>query len=276
MYEGIKILCVDDEKNVLKSLERLFMDCDFEFISATSGEEGLEILKNGEEVQLIISDYRMPVMNGVDFLKEVYRIWPDTVRIVLSGYADTVSIVEAINEGHIYKFIPKPWNDDELKVTISKALDYYLMKMKNRQLTNELEQANEELLQVNSNLEKLVEERTAEIMLQNRILTNSQNILDALPVGVVGVDPEGTIVQCNEKGLKFFDSDGGHIMGLDRSEAFPAEINAFMERVIERGSCAESVRKDGSVVAFKGVHMNYSNGQEGIILVFDEVSDDGQ
>jgi len=130
MSEAIKILCVDDEENVLRSLKRLFLDCDYEIITATSGSEGLEILNNTDTVQIVISDYRMPQMNGVDFLQKVYRNWPDTIRIVLSGFADMSAIVDAINDGHTYEFIQKPWDDDKLKATISKALDHYYMQQK--------------------------------------------------------------------------------------------------------------------------------------------------
>ncbi|MEW6601832.1 MAG: response regulator, partial [Nitrospirota bacterium] len=232
MNEDVRILCVDDEKSVLKSLERLFLDTDYEILTATSGEEGLDLLRNTGHLQLVVSDFRMPKMNGVDFLKEVYKIRPDTVRIVLSGYADTAAIVEAINEGKIYKFIPKPWNDDELKITISHALEHYFTKQRNVELTAQLEAANTELLEINSNLEKLVDERTSELMFQNRILTASQNILDALPVGVMGIDPGGSIVQCNKKGLEIFRLDEGNIMGLDRREFLPSEINNFIDQLI--------------------------------------------
>ena len=130
MSEAIKILCVDDEKNVLRALNRVFLDCDYEIITAASGSEGLEILNNTDTVQIVISDYRMPQMSGVDFLREVYRNWPDTLRVVLSGFADMSVIMDAINEGHIYQFIQKPWDDDKLKATISKALDHYYMQQR--------------------------------------------------------------------------------------------------------------------------------------------------
>lgn len=135
MDESVKILCVDDEPNVLKALNRLFMDEDYEIFSAASGEEGLALLAEQWDIQVVISDYRMPGMNGVDFLKAVHDGWPDTIRIVLSGYADTASVVAAINEGQIYKFIGKPWNDDELKATISQAIESYGLERKNQALT---------------------------------------------------------------------------------------------------------------------------------------------
>ncbi len=158
MDEEIKLLCVDDEQNVINALKRLFFDSDYTIFSATSGQEGLDILER-ENVQIVISDYRMPNMNGVEFLKEVCKHWSQTVRIVLSGYADTTSVVEAINEGQIYKFVPKPWNDEELKVTISNAVERYFLVKKNTELNNELREKNEELTRLNKQLMKSLEEK---------------------------------------------------------------------------------------------------------------------
>lgn len=270
MDEEVKILCVDDERSVLKALERLFLDSDYEIITAESGEEGLEMLKKEPTLQLVISDYRMPGMNGVDFLREVYRLRPETVRIVLSGYADTAAIVEAINEGKIYKFIPKPWNDDELKISISKALEHYFTRQKIIQLTKELESKNNELQEINNNLEKLVEGRTYELKVRNQILTCSQNILDSLPVGVVGIDPDDLVVQSNRRGLEMLDIQEGDIIGLDRKDAFSDEINNIIDVVIEKGKLSDCISTNGSQINVKGVYMRYDNGQEGVILVLDE------
>ncbi len=270
MDEEVKILCVDDERSVLKALERLFLDTDYEIITAESGEEGIATLENEPMIQLVISDYRMPKMNGVDFLRDVYRLRPDTVRIVLSGYADTAAIVEAINEGQIYKFIPKPWNDDELKVTIAKALEHYFTSQKIIQLTKELESKNKELQEINNNLEKLVEGRTFELRVRNQVLTCSQNILDSLPVGVVGIDPDDLVVQCNRRGLEMLDIQEGNILGMDRKEAFPDQINAIIDVITEKGEQTGCISANGSQVQVRGVYMKYDTGQEGVILVLNE------
>ncbi len=270
MEDEIKILCVDDERSVLKSLERLFLDSDYEIITAESGEEGLEILKDTELVQIIISDYRMPGMNGVDFLKEVYKLNPDTMKIVLSGYADTASIVDAINEGRIYKFVPKPWNDDDLKVTISNALDYYFAQRKNIQLTRELEAKNDELREINFNLEQVAGERTTELIKHDIMLAHSQNILNALPVGVIGIDPEGLILQCNRKGLSLLCKDEANVVGMNRRDSFCEEINKFIEEVTEKGALSGHVVNNGTAIRVKGVYMNDSGGQEGIVLALEE------
>lgn len=269
MDEHIRILCVDDEENVLKSLKRLFLDTEYEIFIAKSGEEGLELLRKTEHVQIVISDYRMPKMNGIDFLKEVYRYWPDTIRIVFSGYADTAAIIEAINIGHIYRFIPKPWNDDELKLAISNALDRYYIKEKNVMLTKQLEEKNMELQKINSGLERVVEERTSDLMMQNKMLISSQNILDSLPVAVIGMDLEGQIVQSNKLGLELFIMEKGNIMGTHRMDSLPDEINAIAEDVFKQGKLSAQVQINGEGMNIKGVHMKFSDGQEGVILVFD-------
>lgn len=224
--EKITILCVDDEKNVLRSLERIFLDDDYEILTATSGEEGLGILESHGPCQVVISDYRMPAMDGVAFLRAVYERWPDTVRIVLSGYADAGAIVAAINDGHIYKFIPKPWNDDELRVTIGNALERHFLQKRNRELVVELARANEEL-------ERKVQERTSELELRNRALTFSQCMLDALPVAVVGIDAVGMVVQGSRRAVRIFNKIEGGLLGGDRHEALPEEFNRAIDALGE-------------------------------------------
>lgn len=129
MSDSVRILCVDDEPNILKAIERIFLDDDYEILTATSGEEGLRMLAEAGEIRLVISDYRMPGMNGVEFLREVCKGWPDTVRIVLSGFADTAAVISAINEGQIYQFIPKPWEVDDLRASVASALSLYESRM---------------------------------------------------------------------------------------------------------------------------------------------------
>jgi two-component system NtrC family sensor kinase len=156
MEERMRILCVDNERNVLKALERVFMDEQYETITAVSAEEGLALLEEGEPVQVVVCDYRMPVTCGIDFLKEAWRRWPDMERIVLSGYVDAGALVDAINEGNIYKFITKPWSDDELRTAINSALERYFLKKRNRMLMEELQVKNNELSRINRDLEGIL------------------------------------------------------------------------------------------------------------------------
>lgn len=232
MSETIKILCVDDERNVLKSLRRLFMDEeDYEILIAESGEEGLEVLRDESDISLVISDYRMPGMNGVDFLSQVFERWPDTIRIVLSGYADTAAVVEAINLGRIYKFIPKPWNDEELKGNVAMALQHRELKLQNDRLNDELHKKNIELQEMNETLEKKVEQRTEALEIRNRVLAVSQGVLDVLPIAVFGIDPEKMIAQCNDMGQDLFPVGGIGPLGTSRVEVFTDELNNLVDRL---------------------------------------------
>ncbi|MDA3904364.1 MAG: response regulator [Desulfuromusa sp.] len=232
MSDMIKILCVDDERNVLKSLRRLFMDEDnYEIFVAESGAEGLETLEAEGDIRMVISDYRMPEMTGVEFLRQVNEIWPETMRIVLSGYADTAAVVEAINEGQIYKFIPKPWNDEELLSTISSALQHQKLQRENEILNKELLKKNAELEKINENLEELVLKRTESLDLRNRVLQVSQGVLDVLPVVVFGIDQEHMIVHCNEYARDLFPYGGIGPFGNERQDVFSPEINALIDRL---------------------------------------------
>lgn len=232
MGEMIKILCVDDEPNVLKALRRLFMDEDnYDIMIAESGEEGLAILADEPDIRLVVSDYRMPGMNGVEFLSQVFEKWPDTIRIVLSGYADTAAVVEAINLGQIYKFIPKPWNDEELKTAISTALQHQELQVQNNRLNEELQKKNQQLEEINAKLEQLVEQRTEALEIRNRVLQISQGVLDVLPVVVFGIDPEQMIVHCNDYARDLFPYSGMGPLGNDRREVFPPEVNQLIDRL---------------------------------------------
>ncbi|HYY58142.1 MAG TPA: HD domain-containing phosphohydrolase [Pyrinomonadaceae bacterium] len=131
-----KILIVDDEPANLRLLERLFRR-DYEVIAAASGHEALELLGR-HDVALLITDQRMPGMTGIELLKRTVSLRPHMVRIILTGYTDVSALVEAINCGHVYKYVTKPWNNDELRLTVERALEHYETK-KSRY---ELEQAN--------------------------------------------------------------------------------------------------------------------------------------
>jgi len=158
----IRILVVDDEPYILDIVKRILNEDRYEILTAASGAEGLSLMRIFP-VQVVISDYRMPEMNGVEFLREVCRLWPDTIRIVISGYADTQAVIAAINEGQIYKFLAKPCNSEELRITVVNAVDRYRLLQENRQLTEDLKCKNEALKKFNYMLEVIVAERTHEL-----------------------------------------------------------------------------------------------------------------
>jgi len=156
------LLFVDDEPSILSALRRLFRPQGYRILVAESGMAGLSILEQ-ETVDLIISDMRMPEMDGATFLKEARQRWPDTMRILLTGYADVTSTVAAINDGEIYRYISKPWDDNEIVNTVREALERQKLEVENRRLTALTQAQNEELKALNSGLEQKVAERTAEL-----------------------------------------------------------------------------------------------------------------
>jgi putative nucleotidyltransferase with HDIG domain len=159
----VKALFVDDEEYILRSIRRLLADEDIEVLTATSGEEGLGILRSNDDVGLIVSDQRMPGLTGVDFLRMARELAPQALRIMLTGYADITATIDAINKGGAYRYISKPWNDDELVMTIREALDHYRLTAENRRLSDIIRRQNEELTEWNANLKSRVLEQTASL-----------------------------------------------------------------------------------------------------------------
>lgn len=157
------LLLVDDEPNILKSLGRLFRNADYRLLLANSGEEGKEVIAANPDIDLIISDMRMPGINGADLLAYARDVMPDTMRILLTGHADMASTVDAINRGQIYRYISKPWDDDEVRFLVRQALEMRGMKAEKERLERLTRKQNEELAQLNSGLEKKVAARTAEL-----------------------------------------------------------------------------------------------------------------
>ncbi len=169
------LLLVDDDPNVLKALKRLLRKENYRLLMAESGQQALNLLSENT-VNVIISDHRMPVMTGIEFLSKVKQCYPDITRIVLSGYSDIDTITQAINQGNIYKFIAKPWDDEQIKVAINEAFIQNELKMENSRLTEELTKANAQLTQKNVEtsgfLEQVVNHSNDGI-----VIVNQQNLV---------------------------------------------------------------------------------------------------
>lgn len=156
------ILLVDDEANILSSLKRLFRSEGYRTLTADSGQAGLQILQ-AEPVDLVVSDMRMPEMDGAQFLEQVRSKWPDTMRLLLTGYADVGSIMKAVNRGEIYRYIAKPWDDNDILLIVRQALERKVLEQEKLRLQDITIKQNEELSLLNATLEKKVMERTVEL-----------------------------------------------------------------------------------------------------------------
>lgn len=170
------LLFVDDEPNILKSLKRLFRGAEYTILLAENGEEGLKILSE-TPVDLIISDMRMPQMDGAEFLSRAAERWPDAIRILLTGYADMESTINAVNKGKIYSYCSKPWEDNELKILVVNALEQKRLRDERQQLFAIIEQRNQELKELNEQLENKVQLRTEQVRLSLQKIDNAHNVL---------------------------------------------------------------------------------------------------
>ncbi len=156
------LLLVDDEPNILKSLQRLFRSENYIIYTAENGVAGLALLQQ-QAIDLIISDMRMPQMNGAEFLALAAELCPDTIRILLTGFADIESTIAAVNKGKIYSYLNKPWEDNELKIHIANALEQKQMREERQQLFEIINQQNAQLKDLNAHLEDKIEARTAQL-----------------------------------------------------------------------------------------------------------------
>lgn len=267
MDEQAKILCVDDEKNVLRSLQRLFLDDEYKVYTAQSAMEGLNILHEVGEVQVVVSDYRMPGMNGIEFFREVYKHWPDSIRIVLSGYADTTAVVEAINDGHIYKFIPKPWNDDELSFTIQEGIKHYFLKQNNSQLIEDLMRSNEELRKINETLESAAQKLWIGTNKSpvNQILLD---LINMLPIGIIITNSEGNSLVYNHAAGKNFDTAGINIEGPEGNRTLSELLHGHVQKLLSAGWISGTLRSGDRTGWIKGKKFSLENSQ-GLVLAFD-------
>ncbi|HSI23610.1 MAG TPA: HD domain-containing phosphohydrolase [Methylophilaceae bacterium] len=156
------LLFVDDESNILASLRRLFRPLGYRILIAESGAQGLAIF-DSETIDLVISDMRMPEMDGAQFLEQVRLKSPDTIRILLTGYADISSTIDAINKGQVYRYIAKPWEDNDICLTVRHALEQKMLAREKERLEALTLKQNEELKDLNANLEEKVKARTEEV-----------------------------------------------------------------------------------------------------------------
>jgi response regulator RpfG family c-di-GMP phosphodiesterase len=263
------VLCVDDEKNILGSLKRLLRKEDYRILTASSGEEGLKVLEEND-VQMVISDQRMPEMSGTEFLAALKTKYPDVIRIILSGYTDVDSITESINRGHIYKFLLKPWNDQNLKLEIKQALEQYDLIQANKKLDEKVMKQNNELKEINENLEKLVQERTKTLEIQNQALELSRAILEDLPFPVMGISAEGMIALTNKETMAFSFNGGSIKVGSNLSDYFSKEVEEKVTEVLTSdASCSiEGYRLSETTCDIDLIPLSGRFRGKGLILTF--------
>lgn len=207
------LLLVDDEPNVLSSLKRLFRQDGHSIVTAASGAEGLAVLA-AHKVDVIISDQRMPGMTGVEFLREAKIRYPDTIRIVLSGYTELQSVTDAINEGAIYRFLTKPWEDAQLREQITKAFEHKELIEDNQQLDIKIRTTNQELVAANRHLGDVIHSTQQQIEADSTSLAIVREALECIPTPVLGLDDEQVVIFANAAAESVW-SPAGSVLGME-------------------------------------------------------------
>ncbi len=202
------LLIVDDEPNVVSSLKRLFRSSSLQILTANSGAQGLEVLSSAK-VDVILSDQRMPGMTGVEFLREAKKRFPDTIRIMLSGFTELQSVTDAINEGAIYRFLTKPWDDNQLRDQVRQAFEHMELVEQNRQLDIKIRATNQELIAANRHLGDLIESTKRQIQAESTSLAVVREALQCVPTPIMGVDDQSTIIFTNAAAEDAFAAHAG-------------------------------------------------------------------
>jgi response regulator RpfG family c-di-GMP phosphodiesterase len=219
MSDVERLLVVDDEAPILHALQRTFEAAGYQVTACADPAEALARLKE-KPYQVLSADYMMPGMSGAEFLAQAKMLQPETIRILLTAAHDFSAAVDAINNGEIFRILAKPWNRSELLGTVRQAFDTYALREKNRQLTAIVQSQNAELAALNKGLEKLVEERTT-------------NLLDGM---VAVLDYRDTETQWHSRRVSRFTRRIAETLGV---------TDAHQLKTIEMGSLLHDIGKIG-------------------------------
>jgi len=207
-----RILIVDDEEAILETMSFTFMDV-YDVITTPDAHRALELMDKHSPVSVVITDQRMPEMTGIELLKEVYQRHPDSVRIMLTGFTDSDTTIQAINDGHIYAYINKPWEPEELKQVVRRAVEHYALAAENRRLMSDLRSA-------------------ASIM---------QAVMDQLDVGAIALDRDAVVRAFNEPARAFLglgDELRGHRIQELLAQKGLDDLRIAVERLAVEQDCS--------------------------------------
>jgi response regulator RpfG family c-di-GMP phosphodiesterase len=245
-----RILFVDDEVSILKSLKRLFRKEKYEIFLAEGGRKALELIAEvGKPFSLIMSDQRMPGMNGAEFLTKAKGLFPRARRILLTGYSDLDAIISAVNDGEIHRYLTKPWNDDDLILAVRQEIEQYDLIIENLRLQALNKKQNKQLARLNDNLEAKVAKRSQEVLTKNKQLSVLNEKLEANLLNTVRAF--GSIIEISNPTM------AGH--GRRVSEMAVAICRA-MELSKEEIEVVEiaALLHDIGVIGQPGMHYNYA------------------
>lgn len=246
------LLLVDDEANILSALKRLLRRDGYTLLTADSGEAGLALLRE-RPVDVILSDQRMPGMSGVEFLRKARELCPDTVRMVLSGYTELQSITDAINEGAIFKFLTKPWDDEQLRANIAEAFRLKTLADENRRLALELRDAN-------GRLEQMLRLKQGQIEREQKVLGALQEVLQLLPWPLLGIDDQGMIASTNEQFEQLFGAPAP-LLGEQAEAVLPAAVSSGLRQADGDPACIEHAGRHFRLICRELGHHSSAQGR---------------
>ena len=232
-------------------------------MTANSTDQGLELLAK-ESIQVVMVDQLMPGISGVEFLRQVKEKYPRTVRIVLSGFADIATILDAINQGEIFRFLHKPWEDEELRTTVRQCFEHFQLLTKNKLLLAQVKQQNLELQTVNQHLEEAMALRT-------HVLQMTQSIIQHLPVPMLGVSEEGMVVMMNSLALKKLSGVSPVTLGDSLDEFLPQPIRSHIEEIMDSQNLGTTlIEWPQANCRLQTIPFKLAGALHGCILVFEE------
>lgn len=245
---GDRVLFVDDEENILRAIERLFIDEDYEVVTATSGDRALALLAGSEPPAVIVSDQRMPGMSGSEFLRKAKDASPESLRMVLTGYADIGAAMDAVNLGGASRYLTKPWEDAMLLQAVRDGVGLFRLRRENRLLQAVVARQNEELRDWNAKLKSRVLEQTARIRLQNeelralneRVDGNWRNTLVAFS-GILG--QSNPLARHHARNVAALAEGAARALGLPPDEVERVRVAALLHDIGEIGIDPAILRK---------------------------------
>ena len=251
------LLLVDDDVNIISALKRLFRREGYEIHTAYSGQEGLDILHQ-QQIDVIITDQRMPNMTGVEFLRLVKQHYPETVRIILSGYTELTSVTDAINEGAVFRFLTKPWEDEKLLEYIKEAFSYKRLADNNRQLSLKVQTSNHDLATANRRLSDFIEHKQKQTALSALNLDVVLDVLRFIPIAMIGITKNLQVAFINDKAMQLL-GENKLLIGSDLPTICP-DLHQLIDTM------AESEKKE-LIVNGKNIIFRWNYFQEEALVL---------
>lgn len=182
------VLFVDDEPNILRAIKRALFTMNINLLLADGGAKALELMEK-QPVHVVISDMKMPQMSGAELLEQVAKNYPETFRVVLTGYADIESTIKAVNQGKIHRYLQKPWNNQELISVIDEGLERVKLKEENTRLQKLTRLQNKKLKDINTSLESVVQKRTRQIKFALNKIEKHNQAMEQVLFNVISINP---------------------------------------------------------------------------------------